>query len=179
MDQFREQKNITPAIGTGFVIYSSEGIPTFAYNSIISPRTTTPSLFSISTNELPYLSLSRRNWRRSAPSKHDRREGSPYAHARSVDPAREFSYRLAQSAVALFARSEVWKEVELKVCGVSEKKIGEARCRSTGRERASRGQSSRAARRRCALSRRRERSGRIPRSPRDRKRASRVWKTRV
>lgn len=50
------QKNITP-VGTGFVIYSTESIPTFTYNSIISrqtttlslsPPTTTRSLFSIS-----------------------------------------------------------------------------------------------------------------------------------
>lgn len=37
------QKNITP-VGTGFVIYSTESIPTFTYNSIISRQTTTLSL---------------------------------------------------------------------------------------------------------------------------------------
>lgn len=36
------QKNITP-VGTGFVIYSTESIPTFTYNSIISRQTTTLS----------------------------------------------------------------------------------------------------------------------------------------
>lgn len=78
------QKNITP-VGTGFVIYSTESIPTFTYNSIISRQTTTlslspdnnslsvfyfhPSLLRVYIHKTIALisSSPNRNWRRCTP----------------------------------------------------------------------------------------------------------------